>query len=146
LVLKEAISLAAEIGAGAPNWPAGGGLVVAVNVSGVQLEHFPIDCIKIDRRFVAGMTETTEDFAIVDAVIALGRTMGHAVVAEGVESQEQADALLKMGCTVAQGYLYAKPMCRDDAIAFLARSQNPSVPLIGAQRVAPELPDAARTP
>jgi len=212
LVLKEAISLAAEIGAGAPNWPSGGGLVVAVNVSGLQLtrggfaamvarrlaaanvapdaialeltesslvthrdatwhelsaarasgihvalddfgtgwsslsvlQHFPIDCIKIDRSFVDGMTETTEDFAIVDAVIALGRTMGHAVVAEGVERQDQADALLEMGCTVAQGYMFGKPMSRDDAIAFLASSQNPSVPLIAAQRVVSRLPDTAR--
>jgi diguanylate cyclase (GGDEF)-like protein len=211
LVVKEAISLAAEIGAGAPNWPSGGGLVVAVNVSGIQLtrggfsamvarrlaaanvapdaialeltesslvthrdaawhelsaarasgihvalddfgtgwsslsvlQHFPIDCIKIDRSFVNGMTETTEDFAIVDAVIALGRTMGHAVVAEGVERQEQADALLEMGCTVAQGYLFGKPMSRAEAIDFLAESQNPHVPLITAQRIASVLPDEA---
>ncbi|MGV1035405.1 MAG: putative bifunctional diguanylate cyclase/phosphodiesterase [Candidatus Nanopelagicales bacterium] len=73
------------------------------------LQQFPISVIKIDRSFVAGMTTSTDDLAIVQAVIQLGAALGHTVVAEGVETQEQADRLWELGCRVAQGYLFGKP-------------------------------------
>lgn len=73
------------------------------------LQQFPISVIKIDRSFVAGMTTSSDDLAIVQAVIQLGGALGHTVVAEGVETQEQADKLSELGCKVAQGYFFGRP-------------------------------------
>jgi EAL domain-containing protein (putative c-di-GMP-specific phosphodiesterase class I) len=70
----------------------------------------PIDALKIDRSFVSGLCESTEDAAIVAAVISMGRALGVNVVAEGVESQDQASVLQTLGCTLAQGYLFSRPV------------------------------------
>jgi diguanylate cyclase (GGDEF)-like protein/PAS domain S-box-containing protein len=71
---------------------------------------FPIDALKIDRSFVGGVCQCPEDAAIVAAVISMGRALGVNVVAEGVESQDQATALQELGCTLAQGYLFSRPV------------------------------------
>jgi EAL domain-containing protein (putative c-di-GMP-specific phosphodiesterase class I) len=71
---------------------------------------FPIDALKIDRSFVRGLCESTEDAAIVAAVISMGQALGVNVVAEGVESQDQASVLQSLGCTLAQGYLFSRPV------------------------------------
>ena len=71
---------------------------------------FPIDALKIDRSFVSGLCESTEDAAIVAAVISMGRALGVNVVAEGVESEAQASVLQTLGCTLAQGYLFSRPV------------------------------------
>ena len=69
----------------------------------------PVDTIKIDKSFVDGLGRSREDAAIVDAVVASPQALGVRAVAEGVETPEQADALRTMGCTVAQGYHFARP-------------------------------------
>ncbi|RZT98073.1 bifunctional diguanylate cyclase/phosphodiesterase [Rivibacter subsaxonicus] len=74
------------------------------------LRDLPIDALKIDRSFVRGMLEAAADRAIVEGVIALSRTFGCAVIAEGVESAEQASALVAAGCSIGQGYGIAAPM------------------------------------
>jgi EAL domain-containing protein (putative c-di-GMP-specific phosphodiesterase class I) len=74
---------------------------------------FPIDALKIDRSFVQGLCKSTEDAAIVAAVISMGRALGVNVVAEGVESDDQASVLSKLGCTLAQGFLYSRPVSAD---------------------------------
>ena len=71
---------------------------------------FPIDALKIDRSFVQGVCRSQEDAAIVAAVISMGRALGVNVVAEGVESQDQATALQALGCTLAQGFLFSRPV------------------------------------
>jgi diguanylate cyclase (GGDEF)-like protein len=71
-----------------------------------NLRQFPIDRLKIDKSFV----QNTEDAAIVKAVITLGSSMGMKVVAEGVEDQEQLDALADYGCDQIQGYHFSRPM------------------------------------
>jgi diguanylate cyclase (GGDEF)-like protein/PAS domain S-box-containing protein len=71
---------------------------------------FPIDALKIDRSFVQGVCQSPEDAAIVAAVISMGRALGVNVVAEGVESEEQAAALQELGCTLAQGFLFSRPV------------------------------------
>lgn len=73
------------------------------------LKHLPLDTIKIDRSFVAGLDEVA-DRSIVDAVIALAHGMGIGVVAEGIESQRQAERLRELGCVLGQGYLYSRPV------------------------------------
>ena len=84
------------------------------------LKRFPVDALKIDRAFVAGLGVSAEDTAIVGATIGLARTLGLAVVAEGVETAEQATQLRTMGCTDAQGYYFARPLEAGAVGALLA--------------------------
>ena len=79
-----------------------------------HLRNFPVDTIKIDRSFVAGLGESAEDRAIIEAVLRLGNALGMTTVAEGVETQEQADYLRAHGCTLAQGFLFAPAMAAAD--------------------------------
>jgi diguanylate cyclase (GGDEF)-like protein len=73
------------------------------------LKRFPIDTLKIDRSFIDGIAHLLEDRAIVGATIAFARALGMTVVAEGVESDEQAAVLRDLGCDLGQGYLWGKP-------------------------------------
>lgn len=81
------------------------------------LKKFLIDALKIDRSFVRDIVTDVSDRAIVEAVIAMARRLDIAVVAEGVETREQAELLALVGCDMAQGYWYARPMPED---AFMA--------------------------
>lgn len=73
------------------------------------LKRFPVDRIKIDRSFTAGLLEHDDDRAIVAAVTGLGRSLGLSVVAEGVETEAQCRQLRAVGCDLAQGFLFARP-------------------------------------
>jgi EAL domain-containing protein (putative c-di-GMP-specific phosphodiesterase class I) len=84
------------------------------------LKRLPADAIKIDRSFVAGLGEDAEDTAIVGMVIELAHTLGMEVVAEGVETEEQAALLKEMGCDMAQGYHFARPLPPEAVPGFLA--------------------------
>src|SRR5690606_35907382 len=75
-----------------------------------RLKHLPIDGIKIDRGFVAGLPEDPLDMAIVGAIAMVARRAGMAVVAEGVESPVQLPALRECGITIAQGFHFGRPM------------------------------------
>jgi diguanylate cyclase (GGDEF)-like protein len=88
----------------------------------VHLRRLPVDELKIDRSFVLGMTTTTQDAVLVRTAIDLGHNLGLTVVAEGVEELEHADALRILGCDVAQGYHFARPMPVDDVTRLLARA------------------------
>ena len=78
------------------------------------LRTFPIDCIKIDRAFVGDlMTPDGLRGAIVPAIVAIARGLGAAVVAEGVETEPQRDALFALGCSGMQGYLFSRPLPAD---------------------------------
>jgi diguanylate cyclase (GGDEF)-like protein len=82
--------------------------------------QFPIDALKIDRSFVDGLGTSPEDSAIVSAVISMGRALGLHVVAEGVETEEQVRQLRIMGCRLAQGYLFSRPVPVADALELIA--------------------------
>jgi diguanylate cyclase (GGDEF)-like protein len=73
------------------------------------LRRFPVDCVKIDRSFVRGIPHSSEDVAIVNAVIDLGHALGMSVTAEGVETAEQLGRLQDNGCDTAQGFLFSRP-------------------------------------
>jgi diguanylate cyclase (GGDEF)-like protein len=88
-----------------------------------HLKWFPLHAIKIDRGFVAGIGSDVGDEAIVRSVVELARTLGFEVVAEGVETERQREWLLDLGCSYAQGYLFAKPQ---PPAAFGSRVQAPS--------------------
>jgi diguanylate cyclase (GGDEF)-like protein/PAS domain S-box-containing protein len=73
------------------------------------LKRLPVDELKIDRSFVDGLGSDAEDTAIVTAVVNMAEALGLAVVAEGVETVAQRDELVRLGCRLAQGYLFGRP-------------------------------------
>ena len=74
-----------------------------------HLASMPIHSLKIDRSFVAGVVDNPKSRAIVHSALLLGSELGLSVIAEGVESEAHAQALLAMGCVFAQGYYYGMP-------------------------------------
>ncbi len=74
------------------------------------LHRLPADNLKIDRTFVSQMRDDHRNHQVVNTIITLGKQLGMAVVAEGVETPEQLDNLRQLGCQFAQGYLFARPM------------------------------------
>jgi diguanylate cyclase (GGDEF)-like protein/PAS domain S-box-containing protein len=74
-----------------------------------QLQAFPVDEIKVDRRFVQRLGRDPRDDAFVRAIVSLGASLGLDVVAEGVETEAQRATLASQGCTAAQGYLFSRP-------------------------------------
>jgi diguanylate cyclase (GGDEF)-like protein/PAS domain S-box-containing protein len=87
------------------------------------LTRFPVSRIKIDRSFIGRITDNAEDAAIVRALIAMADNLEIEVIAEGVETKEQAAFLLKERCWEAQGFLYAKPLPVDEFTAYLRASR-----------------------
>ena len=77
------------------------------------VKRFPIDGLKIDRSFVSDIGTKDHDTTIVEAIISMARGLRVGVIAEGVETLIQATALQALGCTLGQGYFYARPMPAD---------------------------------
>ncbi len=88
------------------------------------LSSFPFDKIKIDQSFVRGMMESADSRAIIKATIGLANDLRMSTTAEGVETQEQLNALRSAGASQAQGYFIAKPMPREAIAAFITDSQK----------------------
>lgn len=85
------------------------------------VKRFPIDELKIDRSFVQDLASGGKDLALVASIVTLGRLLGLVVVAEGVETEGQAAALMAQGCSVHQGFLYARPVSGDALAMRLLR-------------------------
>ncbi|MGH3830449.1 MAG: putative bifunctional diguanylate cyclase/phosphodiesterase [Pseudonocardiaceae bacterium] len=102
------------------------GLRIAVDDFGTgyssltYLRRLPVDEVKIDKSFVLGMASDLGDLAVVRAIVDLGHSLGLIVVAEGVEQDATRDLLIEMGCDVAQGYLFSRPLGSDRFEAWLA--------------------------
>jgi diguanylate cyclase (GGDEF)-like protein len=88
------------------------------------LKRFPIDIVKIDGTFVSEITTSMVDSAIITAVVTLAETLGITTVAECVEDAEQLGELRDLGCTLIQGYLFAKPMPAPELSDWLAAEAN----------------------
>jgi EAL domain-containing protein (putative c-di-GMP-specific phosphodiesterase class I) len=94
---------------------------VGTGYSSLALLHrLPAQRIKIDRSFVTKITEDPVSRSVVEAVLLLADRLGQGVIAEGIETPEQADALLRLGCRLGQGYLYSRPV-EPAELARLAR-------------------------
>ncbi len=83
------------------------------------LKTFNVDIMKIDMSFVMDMLNNTHDYEIVKTIIILGQSLTLKLIAEGVETEEQAEALIALGCHVGQGYLFSQPLVRNDFIELL---------------------------
>jgi EAL domain-containing protein (putative c-di-GMP-specific phosphodiesterase class I) len=79
------------------------------------LKRFPVDLLKIDKSFVAGVAHRGHDKAIVEAIIALGHALGLRVIAEGVETPDQLLQLRSLGSELGQGYFFGQPLSDDRA-------------------------------
>jgi diguanylate cyclase (GGDEF)-like protein len=87
------------------------------------LKRFKIDCLKIDRSFIAGLPDSTNDAAIATAIISMAHSLGLEVIAEGVETRGQSDFLRAAGCEKLQGYLFGRPG-PPEALAAMLRGHH----------------------
>jgi len=83
------------------------------------LKDLPLDVLKIDRSFIGGIDDSTVEKSIITAIVQLGKTLGLRVVAEGVETAEQAEYLARIGCHEMQGYLFSAPVVADEFTELL---------------------------
>ncbi|MEZ5935204.1 MAG: EAL domain-containing protein [Alphaproteobacteria bacterium] len=101
------------------------GLSIAIDDFGTgysslaYLHKFPIDTLKIDRSFMNGLEDHSENFEIVSSIVHMAQRLNMDVIAEGIETPSQVDILGNLGCRLGQGYLYAKPAPEDEAAQLL---------------------------
>jgi len=88
------------------------------------IRHFSVDALKIDRAFLSDIDSSSQDLAIVRAVITMCRGLGIGVIAEGVEKEEQLEILRKLRCDEYQGYLFSRPVSPEE----IARRYLKAVP------------------
>jgi EAL domain-containing protein (putative c-di-GMP-specific phosphodiesterase class I) len=103
-----------------------------------HLRAFPVSRLKIDRSFIESLGRDAESDVIVQAVIDLGHNLGCEVIAEGVETERQAERLTDMGCDTAQGYLFGHPAAADQVTCGLsvrAPSRARRQPALGSRRL-----------
>ncbi len=84
-----------------------------------HLQRLQVDRLKIDRAFVTEITGSARGSSIAQMVVQLGRNLGLSVIAEGVEDERQAEILRQLGCPLAQGYLFSRPLSPEDLQAWL---------------------------
>lgn len=109
-----------------------------------MLARVPVDELKIDRSFVAGLVTSPEPAAVVRAAIDLGRSLDLSVVAEGVESQRQRAMLFELGCPCGSGYLFSRPVT-DTKIADLLAAETPLAPPMSADAQVIRIPPGRLT-
>lgn len=92
-----------------------------------RLRRLPVDEVKVDRSFVTGIGRDAGDEVITRTIVSLAQSLGHQVVAEGVETEAQFAFLQEIGCGLAQGYLFSRPLAPDAFAAFLAKEPAPGL-------------------
>lgn len=95
-----------------------------------HLLDFPVDIIKIDKSFVDRIVEDRPSLAIVEALVDVARKLDMRIVAEGIETAEQAERLLSLGCMLGQGYRYARPVPAETATELLLRFAQRAYPVV----------------
>ncbi len=98
------------------------------------LKDFPVSVLKIDRSFVSGLASDSRDGAIVNAIVTMARGLGLGVVAEGVETEQQLEALARHGCDAVQGFLLSLPLDHAACHAFFTRDQTLVPRALGDER------------
>jgi EAL domain-containing protein (putative c-di-GMP-specific phosphodiesterase class I) len=114
------------------------GLKIAIDDFGTgysslaSLQRFPLDTIKIDRSYIRDVATRGEDSSLTEAIIAMGKSLSLTVVAQGVETKEQADFLRQHACDEFQGFYFNKPMSADQFTQLL-EAQDIGVTLAGSR-------------
>ncbi|MBR0797888.1 bifunctional diguanylate cyclase/phosphodiesterase [Bradyrhizobium jicamae] len=104
------------------------GVFIAIDDFGTEhsslsrLRDMPAEVLKIDRSFIDGLSSEPGDTAIVSSILSLAYAMGKHTIAEGVEKREQAAMLLRMGCEVAQGYFFSRPVAAEQIVPMLSKA------------------------
>lgn len=93
------------------------------------IRDFPFDRLKIDRRFIKGVDQDPQALAIVEGVVNFGRILGHEIIAEGIETEQEMQAMQRAGCTHLQGFVFSKPLSADHIEALSHTSSR-----LGAKR------------
>jgi len=86
-----------------------------------HLQKLNVDKLKIDRAFVNEISESSDEGSIAKMIVQLSKSLNIKVIAEGVETECQAETLMSFGCHLAQGYLYARPLSKDDLRSWLEK-------------------------
>ncbi len=102
-----------------------------------HLSTLPIDCLKIDRSFVMRLRPGSNEAAVVRSIVLLGSSLGKQVVAEGIETDSQLGQLREMGCSLGQGYLWARPLVPADVSSLLSAAPEQPVPAAQATLAGP---------
>ena len=93
-------------------------LIVAIVLA--YLKRLPVKTLKIDKSFIDDLAADTADAAIIETIIALSHILGLLVLAEGVETAQQANRLTALGCNLAQGYYFTRPLPAEELAPRLA--------------------------
>jgi EAL domain-containing protein (putative c-di-GMP-specific phosphodiesterase class I) len=94
------------------------------------LQQFPIGTLKIDQSFVRNAANDPEDATIVRTIIEMGRSLGLLVLAEGIETEEQREFLLRNGCQFGQGRLFGQPIPADEFLDLIVRQATGQHPVL----------------
>ena len=106
------------------------GIMVAIDDFGTgysslnQLKNLPVDKLKIDRSFIKDIPNDQDDITLTKMILSMSHHLSLSAVAEGVETEEQAEFLINHGCEYLQGYLYAKPMPEQELLALIHEKVN----------------------
>ena len=89
------------------------------------LHRLPVHSLKVDRSFVSQMEPKNRNYKVVSTIITLGQQLGLNIIAEGIETQQQLQLLLQLGCQFGQGYLFSHPLsAKDIEVRYLAKNCN----------------------
>jgi EAL domain-containing protein (putative c-di-GMP-specific phosphodiesterase class I) len=91
------------------------------------LHHFPIDTLKIDQSFIRSMNSAPSSLVLVKAIIGLARNLNMKVIAEGIETEQEASIIRDLGCEECQGFWFAKPLPLEDALKFIQSWTPPKI-------------------
>jgi EAL domain-containing protein (putative c-di-GMP-specific phosphodiesterase class I) len=103
------------------------------------LRRFPIDMLKVAREFVDGLGRDANDDAITRAIVDLAGTLGLLTIAEGIETTQQSEHVAALGCDLAQGYLYSRPVDADVVMELVSSPVWNDLPTAEPQPAGPRL-------
>ena len=110
------------------------------------LANLPFDCVKIDRSLIRDIAKAPRSAALAAAIVHMGHALELQVIAEGVETQEQVARLKTVGCDIAQGTYFGRPMCPKVLTRLLQDQPNSSPPSVGPPRTVPTKRHARKAP